>query len=233
MAAKLMEVRRLSYIQPGGIKALDDVSFRLHTQENLTLLGPNGSGKTTLLLHLNGTLRGTGQILLEELEVNSKNLAEIRRSVGIVFQDSDEQLFMPTVLEDVMFGPLNLGLSGAQAELEARSALENVGITSELFERPPFQLSQGEKRRVALAGVLAMKPKLLLLDEPTTSLDPPGQKLLVSLLKTLPQSKIIATHDVHFAAQLSNRAIFLERGRLLADGDLAEITQRYEWNPYS
>lgn len=232
MAAKLMEVRRLSYIQPGGIKALDEVSFRLHAQENLTLLGPNGSGKTTLLLHLNGTLRGTGQILLEDLEVNSKNLSEIRRSVGIVFQDADEQLFMPTVLEDVMFGPLNLGLSQSQAELEARRALENVGITSGLFERPPFQLSQGEKRRVALAGVLAMKPKLLLLDEPTTSLDPPGQRLLVSLLRTLPQSKIIATHDVHFAAQLSNRAIFLERGRLLADGDLMEITQRYQWNPY-
>ncbi len=228
-----MEVRRLSYYQPNGIKALDEVCFRLNKNENLTLLGPNGSGKTTLLLHINGTLKGTGGIFIEGHEVTPSNLSEIRRSVGIVFQDADEQLFMPTVLEDVMFGPLNLGMSAAEAEVSAKSALADVGITSDLLQRPPFHLSQGEKRRVALAGVLAMQPKLLLLDEPTTSLDPPGQKSLVRLLKTLPQSKIIATHDIHFAAQLSSRAIFLDRGRLLADGDLAEIVERYEWNPYA
>lgn len=232
MPGHLLEVRGLGYLQPNGVKALGDVSFRLNNQETLILLGPNGSGKTTLLLHLNGTLQGTGSIYIEGLPVTANDLPEIRRSVGIVFQDADEQLFMPTVLEDVMFGPLNLGLSGAEAEVAAQQALTNVGITADLLHRPPFHLSQGEKRRVALAGVLAMKPKLLLLDEPTTSLDPPGQKLLIKLLKALPQSKIIATHDIHFAAQLSNRAIFLDRGRLLADGNLAEIVKRYEWNPY-
>jgi len=233
MPASLLEVRGLSYVQPNGVKALAEVSFRLNNQETLTLLGPNGSGKTTLLLHLNGTLQGTGNIYIEGLPVTGDRLREVRRSVGIVFQDADEQLFMPTVLEDVMFGPLNLGLSAADAEITALQALNDVGITTDLLRRPPFHLSQGEKRRVALAGVLAMKPKLLLLDEPTTSLDPPGQKLLIKLLKTLPQSKIIATHDIHFAAQLSNRAIFLDRGQLLADGDLTGIVERYEWNPYS
>jgi len=227
-----MEIRGLSYFQPNGVKALDEISFRLSNHENLTLLGPNGSGKTTLLLHINGTLTGSGAVFIEGLPVIPGNLSEIRRSVGIVFQDADEQLFMPTVLEDVMFGPLNLGMSASEAEVTAKSALTDVGITSDLLQRPPFHLSQGEKRRVALAGVLAMKPKLLLLDEPTTSLDPPGQKSLVKLLKTLPQSKIIATHDIHFAAQLSNRAVFLDRGRLLADGDLSDIVQRYGWNPY-
>jgi len=233
MPASLLEVRGLSYVQPNGVKALAEVSFRLNNQETLTLLGPNGSGKTTLLLHLNGTLQGTGSIYIDGLPVTGDRLREVRRSVGIVFQDADEQLFMPTVLEDVMFGPLNLGLSAADAEITALQALNDVGITTDLLRRPPFHLSQGEKRRVALAGVLAMKPKLLLLDEPTTSLDPPGQKLLIKLLKTLPQSKIIATHDIHFAAQLSNRAIFLDRGQLLADGDLTGIVERYEWNPYS
>ena len=233
MPASLLEVHGLGYLQPNGVQALADVSFRLNPQETLILLGPNGSGKTTLLLHLNGTLQGTGSIYIEGLPVTANHLREIRRSAGIVFQDADEQLFMPTVLEDVMFGPLNLGLTPAEAELAALQALTDVGITTDLLRRPPFHLSQGEKRRVALAGVLAMKPKLLLLDEPTTSLDPPGQKLLIKLLKTLPQSKIIATHDIHFAAQLSNRAIFLDRGQLLADGDLAGIVERYEWNPYA
>ena len=227
-----MEVRGLSYFQPNNVKALDEVSFLLNTDENLTLLGPNGSGKTTLLLHINGTLKGNGSIFIDGLPVTASNLSEIRRSVGIVFQDADEQLFMPTVLEDVMFGPLNLGMGAGEAEVAAMSALSDVGITSDLLQRPPFHLSQGEKRRVALAGVLAMKPKLLLLDEPTTSLDPPGQRSLARLLKALPQAKIIATHDIHFAAQLSSRAIFLDRGRLLADGDLSEIVRRYEWNPY-
>ena len=232
MAENLLEVSGLTYHQPNGSKALDDISFFLRANENLILLGPNGSGKTTLLLHLNGTLNGSGNIFVEGLEVTGRNLPEIRRNVGIVFQDADEQLFMPTVLEDAMFGPLNLGLSPAEAEAAAHRALADVGIGKDLFRRPPFQLSQGEKRRVALAGVLAMRPKLLLLDEPTTSLDPPGQKSLVSLLRTLPQSKLIATHDIHFAAQLGTRAIFLDRGRLLADGSLSEIVQRYKWNPY-
>jgi cobalt/nickel transport system ATP-binding protein len=139
---------------------------------------------------------------------------------------------MPTVLEDVMFGPLNLGFSLPQAEERARTVLSQVGIGADLLRRPPFHLSAGEKRRVALAGVLAMNPELLLLDEPTTSLDPPGQRALLELLRSLPQPKIIATHDVQFAAALGRRAVFLQNGRLLADGEIGSIAREFDWNPY-
>ena len=230
--ASLIQVRNLTYTHPNGTKALENVSFELTDNENLILFGPNGSGKTTLLLHLNGILSGEGVIHVGGLEVTRRNLSEIRRRVGIVFQDTDEQLFMPTVLEDVMFGPLNLGCSEDEAKLRARHALAEVGILDDLARRPPFHLSAGEKRRVALAGVLVMEPQLLLLDEPTTSLDPPGQRALIELLRSLPQPKVIATHDVHFAAALSKRAIFLQNGRLVADGEVAEVARQFAWNPY-
>ncbi|MBV9303641.1 MAG: energy-coupling factor ABC transporter ATP-binding protein [Acidobacteriaceae bacterium] len=229
----LIDIRKLSYEHPGGTRALDCVSLQVQDGENLVLLGPNGSGKTTLLLHLNGTLRGSGSVRVTDLEINKANMPEIRRRVGIVFQNADEQLFMPTVLDDVMFGPLNLGRSAVEAEDRARRVLGEVGISGDLLRRPPYHLSAGEKRRVALAGVLAMEPRLLLLDEPTTSLDPTGQRALLDLLKELPQPKVIATHDIHFAAALSKRAAFLESGRFVADGELREIVQRFDWNPYA
>lgn len=229
----LLEIRNLSYWHPGRIKALDNISLTLGEDENLAIFGPNGSGKTTLLLHINGTLNGKGSIRVAGLEVTGTNLSEIRRLVGIVFQNTDEQLFMPTVLEDVMFGPLNLDWAPEEADRRARQALAQVGIGEDLLRRPPFHLSAGEKRRVALAGVLVMQPQLLLLDEPTTSLDPPGQRALIELLRALPQPKIVATHDVHFAAALSGRAIFLQNGRLEADGLVRDIARQFAWNPYS
>lgn len=227
-----LEVCGLTFQHPDGTKALDNVSFQLTGGENLAVLGPNGSGKTTLLLHLNGTLRGRGSVRLCGLELRDGNLREIRRKAGLLFQEADEQLFMPTVLEDVMFGPLNLGWNTKEAEEKCRTALIQVGVPDDLLDRPPFHLSTGEKRRVALAGVLVMEPEILLLDEPTTSLDPPGQRALLELLRTLPQPKLIATHDIHFAAALSERAIFLESGRLVADGRLQDIVKRFDWNPY-
>lgn len=229
----LLDIRNLSYQHPDGTKALDNVSLQVADGENLALFGPNASGKTTLLLNVNGTLTGEGAIHVAGLQVNKRNLAEIRRMVGIVFQDSDEQLFMPTVLEDAMFGPLNLDWPAQQAEQRAREALARVGIGEDLLERPPFHLSAGEKRRVALAGVLAMQPRLLLLDEPTTSLDPPGQRALVELLRELAEPKIIATHDVLFAAQLCNRAAFLQNGHLVAEGAVEELARQFAWHPYS
>jgi cobalt/nickel transport system ATP-binding protein len=228
----LVEVRNLSYSHADGTIALNNLSLEMQDGDNLALLGPNGSGKTTLLLHLNGTLKGSGVVQVTDLDVTKENIPEIRRRVGLVFQNADEQLFMPTVLEDVMFGPLNLGWSVGQAEDRARHALQEVGISGELLRRPPFHLSAGEKRRVALAGVLAMEPQLLLLDEPTTSLDPPGQRALLDLLRSLPQPKIIATHDTYFAGALSRRAVFLERGELVADGEIADVVRRFNWNPY-
>lgn len=227
-----LEIRNLSYKHPDGTAALEDICLQMGDTENLAVLGPNGSGKTTLLLHLNGTLTGKGSVHVSGREVAPHNLPEIRRRVGLVFQDADEQLFMPTVQEDVMFGPLNLGWSFAEAEKRAREVLSQVGIGADLLKRPPFHLSAGEKRRVALAGILVMEPELLLLDEPTTSLDPPGQRALLELLRSLPQPKIIATHDVHFAAALSKRAVFLQNGRLLADGEIGRIAQEFGWNPY-
>lgn len=228
----LLEIRNLSYRHPDGTQALNNISLQVAEGENLLLLGPNGSGKTTLLFHINGTLRGEGYLRVGDLEVIKENLAEVRRSVGLVFQDADEQLFMPTVLEDVMFGALNIGLSTHEAECRARQVLGKVGIPGELLTRPPYHLSAGEKRRVALAGVLVMEPQLLLLDEPTTSLDPPGQRSLIHLLSALPQPKIIATQDVAFGRALSRRAIFLDNGRLVANGDLDEIVRDFRWSSY-
>ncbi len=228
----LLEIRNLSYRHPNGTKALESVSLQLADGENLVIFGPNGSGKTTLLLHINGTLSGEGLIRIAGLEIAKRNLPEIRRRVGLVFQDADEQLFMPTVLEDVMFGALNMGLTPEQAEHSAREVLRDVGIPADLMSRAPYHLSAGEKRRVALAGVLIMRPQLLLLDEPTTSLDPPGQHALMQLLRSLPQPKMIATHDAAFARSLSRRAVFLENGRLVADGEIDEIIRQFRWSPY-
>jgi cobalt/nickel transport system ATP-binding protein len=226
----IVDVRNLSYRHPDGSEALNGVSLQLKAGENLILFGPNGSGKTTFLLHLNGSLQGIGEIRIAELLLAKQTVPEIRRRVGIVFQDPDEQLFMPTVLEDTMFGPLNLGMARRDAETKAILALREVGIGDHLLTKPPFHLSAGEKRRVALAGVLAMEPQVLLLDEPTTSLDPPGQKILLDVLRSLPQSKIIATHDINFARALSDRAVFLQNGRLVADGRIDEVIQRFGWN---
>ena len=182
------------------------------------------------MLHLNGTLQGEGCVRIAGLEVTKKNLDEVRRRVGIVFQNADEQLFMPTVLDDVLFGPLNLGVNEREAEARAVTALQQVGIGRELAGRAPYHLSAGEKRRVAIAGVLAMDPEILVLDEPTTSLDPPGQRALLDLLLRLPHPKIVCTHDVTFARSISERAVFLINGEVAGDGPVAEIVARFGWN---
>jgi cobalt/nickel transport system ATP-binding protein len=226
----LVEVRDLHFRYDDGTLALDGVDFQLFPGETVVLLGANGSGKTTFVLHLNGLLHGQGQVSVCGMRVEDKNLPSIRRKVGMVFQDSDEQLFMPTVLEDVAFGPLNLGLPPAEAVEAARRALENVGMVGAL-EKAPYHLSAGQKRRVALAGVLVMKPEILVLDEPTTFLDPPGQRDLVELLRNLPQAKILVTHDTHFAGALASRALFFEKGKIAGEGPLEEVLQRFHWTP--
>ena len=225
----LLEVDNLSYSYPDGTAALKGISLRIDTGENVALLGPNGSGKTTLLLHLNGTLLGSGRITVAGIPVSRRTLKNVRRDVGIVFQDPDSQLFMPTVVGDVMFGLLNMGWHRAAAREKAMESLAQVGLSPEYAERPPFHLSAGEKRRVALAGVLVMSPKLLILDEPTSWLDPPGQRGLMHLLRSLPQPKLIATHDASFAVALAGRGIFLRAGHILADGPVSEIIERFDW----
>jgi cobalt/nickel transport system ATP-binding protein len=230
MAQPLIEVQNLRFRYPDGTLALDGVDFELHAGESVAVFGPNGSGKTTFVLHLNGLLTGEGSVSVCGLAVTKQNLPEIRRKVGLVFQDPDEQLFMPTVLEDVAFGPMNLGKSRHESLHVAEHSLALVGMTPALL-KAPYHLSEGEKRRVAIAGVLAMQPEILVLDEPTTFLDPRGQHELLDLLRSLPQAKLIVTHNTHFAEALATRAVFFEKGRLAAQGTPADVVRRFSWSP--
>ena len=225
----VIRARGLQYRYDDGAEALRGVDFDLAAGECVALLGPNGSGKTTFALHLNGILqRFAGELAVCGLEPVKANLQQLRRKVGVVFQDSDEQLFMPTVLEDVLFGPLNQGLSPADAEAKARQALAQVHMDWAVA-KAPYHLSSGEKRRVALAGVLAMEPALLVLDEPTTYLDPPGQRDLARFLLALPQAKLIVTHDIPFARALASRAVFFDKGLVAGQGTVNDVIRRFDW----
>ena len=225
----LILVRDLRYQYDDGTLALNGVDFRLNAGETVALLGANGSGKTTFALHLNGLLSGQGTVEVCGLPVNPKNLPEVRRKIGLVFQDSESQLFMPTVLEDVAFGPLNHGRSPLKAAERAMAALEQVGMSA-AAGKAPYHLSAGEKKRVAIAGILAVEPDILVLDEPTTFLDPPGQRALAQLLRALPQAKILITHDMPFARALCSRAAFFKNGVIAEEGSVEQVVQRYEWD---
>lgn len=228
MSAPLIEVRDLRFSYDDGTLALDGVNFDLFPEETVALLGANGSGKTTFVLHLNGLLSGQGAITVCGKPVSKQTLPEIRQKIGLVFQDSDSQLFMPTVIEDVAFGPLNLGLPAPDALARAAAALEQVGMTA-VARKAPYHLSAGEKKRVSIAGILAMQPEILILDEPTTFLDPPARRTLLELLAGLPQAKIVVTHDMEFARAIAVRAVFFEKGRVAAQGPLDALVERFDW----
>ena len=224
----IVSVRGLRYTFDDGTEALRGVDFDLEAGQAIALLGPNGSGKTTFGLHLNGILKGKGTVVIDGLPVEERNLRQIRQTVGVVFQDSENQLFMPTVLEDVAFGLLAAGHSREAAEGRAREALAETGMLHK-ENKAPWHLSAGEKRRTAIAGILAMDPNLLVLDEPTTFLDPPGQRELVQLLARLPQAKILITHDTAFARQLTDQAVFFQEGMIVARGPIDAVTTEYGW----
>ena len=227
--ARLVEVRGLRFRYPDGTQALDGVDFTLDSGESVALFGPNGSGKTTFAMHLNGLLEGEGEVEVCGLRAGRTNLEAIRGKVGMVFQDADNQLFMPTVLEDVAFGLLNRGLDAAEATTRARDALEAVGM-AQAAGRAPYHLSAGEKKRVALAGILVMEPEILVLDEPTTFLDPPAQRVLADLLNRLPQAKVVVTHNTPFARTVCDRAVFFACGKIADCGAVEEIATRFDWD---
>ncbi len=223
MTHHTLDVTGLEFAYPDGTSALAGVTFSLGHGESVALVGPNGAGKSTLLMHLVGLHHPqTGSVSIGGVPVTHDTLADIRRSVGMVFQDPDDQLFMPTVYDDVAFGPMNLGLPREMIDDRVTDALERVGALG-LRDRPPYRLSGGEKRAVSIATVLAMSPMVLIMDEPSSNLDPRARRRLIELLATFEHTKIIATHDLDMALDLCDRTIVLADGRVRADGPTREI----------
>jgi cobalt/nickel transport system ATP-binding protein len=219
-----VELRDVRHVYPDGHVALDGVDLEVAAGERVAVLGPNGAGKSTLCLHLNGILRPTaGTVRVGGLDTTGRrDIREVRRRVGLVFQDPDDQLFMPTVRADVAFGPGNLGLGEAEVAERVAAALDQVGM-AEAVDRSPHHLSFGERRRVAIATVLAMDPDVLVLDEPSSNLDPRARRGLGEILAKLPQTLLLVTHDLPFAAEHCDRAVVLDAGRVAADGDLRRV----------
>ncbi|MFD3479785.1 MULTISPECIES: energy-coupling factor ABC transporter ATP-binding protein [unclassified Streptomyces] len=218
-----LEVSGLAYAYPDGHQALFGVDLTIGRGERVALLGPNGAGKTTLVLHLNGILTGgAGTVTVAGLPVGKQHMAEIRRKVGIVFQDPDDQLFMPTVREDVAFGPAAAGVKGPELEARVHKALAQVGM-ADFADRPPHHLSFGQRRRVAVATVLVMEPEILVLDEPSSNLDPASRRELADILRSLDVTVLMVTHDLPYALELCPRSVILSEGVIAADGTTGDL----------
>lgn len=226
MSEKSLEISGLAYAYPDGNQALYGVNLSINQGERVALLGPNGAGKTTLVLHLNGiipTMQGQVRVAGELVDSKSaESIKSIRHKVGIVFQDPDDQLFMPTVGQDVAFGPYNAGLRGSELENAVKEALELVGM-SEFIDRPPHHLSFGQRRRVAVATVLAMKPEILVMDEPSSNLDPAARRELAEIITSLDVTLLMVTHDLPFAYELCQRAVILSAGVVAADDEISSV----------
>ena len=223
MNQEYLTVNNISFEYPDGFKALENINLSLSKGERLAVLGPNGAGKTTLILHLNGILGNlNGQITLNNNSFSEENISKIRKSVGLVFQDPDDQLFMPTVLEDVMFGPKNFGFSDELVMKNSMKALEQVKML-QFKDKPPHHLSFGQKRKVAIASVLASEPELLVLDEPSSNLDPASRRELIDILKNLDVSIILVTHDLPMALEICNRSVILNNGKITANDETYKI----------
>ncbi len=223
MTTPVLDVQGLAFAYPDGHQALYGVDLHVHRGERVALLGPNGAGKTTLVLHLNGILAaGAGRVAVSGLPVTKENLKEIRRRVGIVFQDPDDQLFLGSVRQDVAFGPANMGLKGAALERRVADALEQVGM-SDFADRAPHHLSFGQRRRVAVATVLAMEPEILVLDEPSSNLDPASRRELADILRGLDVTVLMVTHDLPYALELCPRAVVLSEGVVVADAETRAV----------
>lgn len=219
---KIVDIENLSFFYPDGQRGLKDINLVVYSAENLAVIGPNGAGKSTLLLHLNGILRGNNTIKVFGLPVEEKSLKETRRKVGLVFQNPEDQLFSPTVFDDVAFGPINMGYSELQVKQRVAQALKLVGMDG-YEQRSPHHLSVGEKKRIAIATVLPLNPELLVLDEPSSNLDPRSKWSLIEVVKRLPMTKIIAAHDLELIRALCQRTIILDGGIIVADGSTTNI----------
>lgn len=228
MSHHIVEVEDLAYAYPDGTPALNGLSFRITHGESVAIVGANGAGKSTLLLHLNGYLAPAGgKVRIGDFPLTRETLQDVRKTVGMVFQDPDDQLFMPTVYEDVAFGPVNLGLPREEVDARVLDALRQVDALR-LKDRPPYRLSGGEKRAVAIATVLAMSPSILVMDEPTSNLDPAARRHFIHLLGTFRHTKILATHDLDMVLDLCSRTIVLKDGRVVVDGPTREIFEDEE-----
>src|SRR5512143_2658238 len=220
-----IEIDHLSFSYPDGTQALRDISLNMEPCEKVALVGPNGAGKSTLILHLNGILLSKqGRVKAAGLEVNQANLGHVRACVGLVFQNPDDQLFSPTVFEDVAFGPLHMGLPEPEVRGRVEQALEAVQMST-YRDRLSHHLSVGEKKRIAIATVLSMNPKILILDEPTAGLDPRARRTLINLLRELPITMLISTHDMAMVKELFPRTIVMDNGHIVADGKTKEILE--------
>ena len=220
--AKAIEIENLSYKYTDGTDALMDVSLSVEHGEKVALIGPNGAGKSTLLLAMNGFIKTTGSVFVDGLELNRKNMRKIRRCIGSCMENPDDQLFMPTLFDDVAFGPLNMGLEPEEVKLRITEALGMVGL-SNMTHKAPHHLSAGQKRAAAIATILSMRPKIITLDEPDGSLDPANRNKLLTLLKRLPQTTIIATCNMTFAAAIAERAVLMDAGQIITDGHASKI----------
>jgi cobalt/nickel transport system ATP-binding protein len=218
----VLQVDDLHFSYPDGHVALNGVTLCLTEGDKAALVGPNGAGKSTLMLHLNGILSGRGDVTVAGLPVNEKNLPVIRAAVGLVFQNPDDQLFSPTVFEDVAFGPLHMGLPEEQVHARVDEALEQVRM-SKYRDRLSHHLSMGEKKRIAIATVLSMRPKILVLDEPTAGLDPRARRTLIHLLRDLPITMLVSTHDMAMVKELFPRTVIMDEGCIVADGSTVEL----------
>ncbi len=218
----IISIRNLFFEYPNGHSVLQDISLSVHSGEKIALIGQNGAGKSTFLLHLNGILQGTGEITVSGMMLKKQSLKPIRAKVGLVFQSPDDQLFSPTVFEDVAFGPIYMGLPENEIRERVAQALADVEMSG-FSDRVTFHLSMGEKKRIAIATVLAMQPEILVFDEPTAGLDPRARRNLIRLIEQLPQTLIVATHDLDFARRSFTRVILMNHGHLVADGNPAEI----------
>jgi cobalt/nickel transport system ATP-binding protein len=219
-----LEVIDLSFSYPDGRQALRNVNLMISPGEKAALVGPNGAGKSTLILHFNGILKDQGQVRVCGMTLSDKTLGEIRASVGVVFQDPDDQLFSPTVFDDVAFGPLYMGLPEQDVRARVQRALQAVNLQG-YEDRMSHHLSSGEKKRVAIATVLAMDPEILVLDEPTSGLDPRARRDLIDLLRTLPQTMLVSTHDIRMVAELFQRTLVIDQGEIVFDGSTQALLQ--------